>query len=116
MTGVSPTTRGPRTEPWGSPNGAGTHRDLVEPWATMKERSCRNEVSQPRIFPERPKEIDRRVDSLEPSWSYSCQSGLQGCGWFQLVGLQHHQVRRYCSQVDGNAGGWCTIETQIWMD
>src|SRR6218665_1523824 len=27
--------------------------------------------------------------------------------WCQLVGLQYHQVRRYCSQVDGDAGGWC---------
>ena len=30
--------RGPRTEPCGRPYGAGTHRDLVEPWTTLKVR------------------------------------------------------------------------------
>src|SRR6218665_1313683 len=31
----------------------------------------------------------------------SCHSGLQRLRWCQLVGLQYHLVRRYCSQVDG---------------
>ena len=39
-----------------------------------------------------------------------------GLRWCQLVGLQYHQVRRYCSQVDDDAGGWCTIEIQTCMD
>ena len=30
--------------------------------------------------------------------------------------IQYHQARRCCCQVDGDAGGWCTIETQTWID
>src|SRR5678815_9381 len=66
--------RGPRTEPWGKPNGAGTQGDFVEPWATMKERSCKKEVSHPSILPERPKETDKRCKRI--SWSTVSNAAL----------------------------------------
>src|SRR6218665_3747086 len=47
-------SRGPRTEPCGRPYGAGTHRDLVEPWTTLKVRSWRKEPIHPRKLPDRP--------------------------------------------------------------
>jgi len=42
-----------------------------------------------------PTQLIERVDSHEPSYSYSCQSGVHS---------------------DGDVVGWCTIETQTWVD
>jgi len=49
-----------KTKPLGYAIGTGTHRDLVDPWATMSERSCKKEVSKSRTLRDRPKEIDKR--------------------------------------------------------
>src|SRR6218665_505393 len=55
-------SRGPRTEPCGRPYGAGTHRDLVEPWTTLKVRSWRKEPIHPRKLPDSPNvTFNRRI-------------------------------------------------------
>src|SRR6218665_2002661 len=59
--------RGPRTEPCGRPYGAGTHRDLVESWTTLSERSWRKEFIHPRKLPDNPNVTCNHVRRI--SWS-----------------------------------------------
>src|SRR6218665_573130 len=66
-------SRGPSTEPCGRPYGAaraGTHRDLVEPWTTLKVRSWRKEPIHPRKLPDSPK---RNIQPLYKDYGLQCQ-------------------------------------------
>src|SRR6218665_812503 len=67
-------SRGSKTEPWGRPNGAGTHGDLVDPCTTQKERSPRNDLNQQRNAPFTPKEICNRSSNI--SWSTVSNAAL----------------------------------------
>src|SRR6218665_3625801 len=46
--------RGPSTEPCGRPYGAGTHRDQVESWTTLKASPWRKEPIHSRKLPDNP--------------------------------------------------------------
>ena len=50
-----------------------------------------------------------RSSEHEPSWSYSCRIGLQGCGWCQLVGLQYRQVQRCNVQFQDFPADLCHV-------
>src|SRR5688572_12057748 len=65
---------GPRTEPWGTPKGAGTQRDLDEPRTTQFERSVKKDVSQSRGWSTKPKEVERRCKRME--WSTESKAEL----------------------------------------
>src|SRR5678816_445953 len=65
---------GPRTEPWGTPKGAGTQGDLDEPRTTQFERSVKKDLSQSRGWSTKPKEVERRYKRME--W-YTLQSQRQ---------------------------------------
>src|SRR6218665_2562230 len=67
-------SRGPRTDPWGRPLGAGTQEDLDSPWTTHMERSLRKEASHERRVPETPKDKCRRCNKL--SWSTGSNAAL----------------------------------------
>src|SRR6218665_399340 len=58
--------RGPRTDPWGRPEGAGTQEDLDSPWTTHMERSLRKEDSHESRVPETPKDQSGRKYPIVP--------------------------------------------------
>src|SRR6218665_2021901 len=66
--------RGPRTDPWGRPEGARTQEDLDSPWTTHMERSLRKEVSHESRVPETPKNKCRRCNKI--SWSTVSNAAL----------------------------------------
>ena len=67
-------SRGPSTEPCGRPYGAGTHRDLVEPWTTLKVRSWRKEPIHPRKLPDSPNVTFNRIRRM--LWSTVSKAAL----------------------------------------
>src|SRR6218665_3529468 len=85
-------SRGPNTEPCGRPYGAGPHRDLVEPWTTLKVRSWRKESIHPRKLPDSPNVTFNRFRRIlwstmskatyinvasQSNWTNLCDSRLQ---------------------------------------
>ena len=59
--------RGPRTDPWERPQGAGTQKVLDSPWTTHMERSLRKEASHESRVPETPKDKCRKIYDLNVS-------------------------------------------------
>src|SRR6218665_3853195 len=88
--------RGPRTDPWGRPLGAGTQEDLDSPWTTHMERSLRKEASHERRVPETPKDKCRRCNKI--SWYYyyyyTYIHTYIGTRW--LIGILGKLLNRYC--------------------
>jgi hypothetical protein len=67
-------SKGPKTDPWGTPKGAGTQRDLEEPAITQLVRPVRKEESHSRGLPVSPKETERRWVRIE--WSTESNAEL----------------------------------------
>src|SRR6218665_2086962 len=67
----------------------------------MKERSCRKEVSQPRIFPERPKEIVRiQIFISVTSGTVRAVNGNRWLIFFFITGLcKRDSVRNFRSKI-----------------
>src|SRR6218665_1055627 len=84
-------SRGPRTEPCGRPYGAGTHRDLVEPWTTLKVRSWRKEPIHPRKLPDSPNVTFnrfRRYEYIHLIHKYNYIYLFEWCTTFLYQGAQ----------------------------
>src|SRR5688572_11769792 len=67
-------SKGPKTDPWGTPKGAGSQRDLDDPTTAQLVRPVRKEESQSKGLPVSPKETARRLSKIE--WSTESNAEL----------------------------------------